>query len=69
MKMDPLAALFAVAFAVIIIVGVIIWQARAVNNFYQDHADRVEAREGDKVFRKTPLDLTGAAEEAVRSRL
>lgn len=48
MKMDPLAALFAIALAVMIILGTIIWQLRAVSNFYQDHADRIEARQADQ---------------------
>jgi uncharacterized iron-regulated membrane protein len=47
MKMDPLAALFAIALTVIIILGMIIWQLRAVSNFYEDHANRIEARQGD----------------------
>jgi energy-converting hydrogenase Eha subunit F len=34
MKMDPLAALFAVALAVIIILGMIFWQLQAIDNFY-----------------------------------
>jgi uncharacterized iron-regulated membrane protein len=34
MKTDPLAALFAIALLVVVIVGVILWQVRAVDNFY-----------------------------------